>query len=471
MLVADLASRKTKIVATLGPASVSKIPELILAETQTPIIHAIQSAAMSLHKPVAILGDLGGPKIRCNGFKAPTTEIPLVAGTTVILEATEDLCETGRITTCVLPLTSAEMLVVVGGNLKPHKGINVPDMRLNMPAVTDKDFKDATYMWDHRFDFIALSFVQVAADVQVLLDLFETFRKTRNEVTIDTSIDASDIYACTVDGDGDPPHLPWRPFIISKIEKPQALDAIDAIIALSDGIMVARGDMGVEISLERVPIIQKMLIHKENAAEKPVITATQMLESMINSPVPTRAEVSDVANAVLDGTDAMSSICQHAEAGDDFMQQPAMMKWNSCKVKHLQALRHPIADAAIAAAHEVHACALIVFTYTGDMAYFVSKRRPNHPIVAITHRMFLYRRLALLYGVFPVLSTALPQNGHSLDTPMSTEELYLRTQADVSDHGLAAWTCNYTWHPRGQYCCLLCRVPWFMVHGQHCPTL
>ncbi|KAH9251998.1 hypothetical protein BASA81_010092 [Batrachochytrium salamandrivorans] len=303
-----------------------------------------------------------------------------------------------------------------------------------------------TYMWDHRFDFIALSFVQVAADVQVLLDLFETFRKTRNEVTIDTSIDASDIYACTVGGDGEPPHLPWRPFIISKIEKPQALDAIDDIIALSDGIMVARGDLGVEISLERVPIIQKMLIHKANAAEKPVITATQMLESMINPPVPTRAEVSDVANAVLDGTDAvmlsgecaMSSICQHAEAGDDFMQQPVMMEWNSCKVKHLQALRHPIADAAIAAAHEAHACALIVFTYTGDMAYFVSKRRPNHPIVAITHRMFLYRRLALLYGVFPVLSTALPRNGHSLDTPMSTEELYLRTQADVSDHGLAA---------------------------------
>ncbi|KAJ1328805.1 pyruvate kinase [Batrachochytrium salamandrivorans] len=416
MLVADLAPRKTKIVATLGPASVSKIPELILAgtnvfrlnfshiidpETQTPIIHAIRSAAMSLHKPVAILGDLGGPKIRCNDFKAPTTEIPLVAGTTVILEATEDLCETCRITTCVLPL--------------------------------------------------------VAADVQVLLDLFETFRKTRNEVTIDTSIDASDIYACTVGGDGEPPHLPWRPFVISKIEKPQALDAIDDIIALSDGIMVARGDLGVEISLERVPIIQKMLIHKANAAEKPVITATQMLESMINSPVPTRAEVSDVANAVLDGTDAvmlsgeyavgkypietvsmMSSIFQHAEAGNDFMHQPAMMKWNSCKVKHLQALGHPIADAAIAAAHEAHACALIVFTYTGDMAYFVSKRRPNHPIVAITHRMFLYRRLALLYGVFPVLSTAFLRNGHSLDTPMSTEEPYLRTRADVSDHGLAA---------------------------------
>ncbi|KAH6581444.1 hypothetical protein BASA60_002413 [Batrachochytrium salamandrivorans] len=375
MLVADLASRKTKIVATLGPASVSKIPELILAETQTPIIHAIRSAAMSLHKPVAILGDLGGPKIRSNGFKAPTTEIPLVVGTIVILEATEDLCETGRIITCVLPLVSelqpehrvliddgtmqlkmtrrqksdsVEMLVVVGGHLKPHKGINVPDMCLNMPAVTDKDVKDATYMWDHRFDFIALSFVQVAADVQVLLDLFETFRKTRNEVTIDTSIDASDIYACTVDGDGEPPHLPWRPFVISKIEKPQALDAIDDIIALSDGIMVARGDLGVEISLKRVPIIQKMLIHRQCCRE-PVITATQMLESMINS-----------------------------------------------------------------------------------------KRRPNHPIVAITHRMFLYRRLALLYGVFPVLSTALPKNGHSLDTPMSTEELYLRTQADVSDHGLAA---------------------------------
>ncbi|KAH6576179.1 hypothetical protein BASA60_004647 [Batrachochytrium salamandrivorans] len=390
MLVADLAPRKTKIVATLGPASVSKIPELILAETQTPIIHAIRSAAMSLHKPVAILGDLGGPKIRCNDFKAPTTEIPLVAGTTVILEATEDLCETGRITTCVLPL--------------------------------------------------------VAADVQVLLDLFETFRKTRNEVTIDTSIDASDIYACTVGGDGEPPHLPWRPFVISKIEKPQALDAIDDIIALSDGIMVARGDLGVEISLERVPIIQKMLIHKANAAEKPVITATQMLESMINSPVPTRAEVSDVANAVLDGTDAvmLSGECAVGKYPIEtvsmvmFLFQLALFFITSCKVKHLQALGHPIADAAIAAAHEAHACALIVFTYTGDMAYFVSKRRPNHPIVAITHRMFLYRRLALLYGVFPVLSTALPRNGHSLDTPMSTEELYLRTQADVSDHGLAA---------------------------------
>ncbi|KAJ1340836.1 hypothetical protein BSLG_004562 [Batrachochytrium salamandrivorans] len=395
MLVADLAPRKTKIVATLGPASVSKIPELILAgvnvfrlnfshiidpETQTPIIHAIRSAAMSLHKPVAILG------------RITTCVLPLVSelqpGHRVLIDdGTMQLQMTRR-----QSQTSVEMLVVVGGNLKPHKGINVPDMRLNMPAVTDKDFKDATYMWDHRFDFIALSFVQVAADVQVLLDLFETFRKTRNEVTIDTSIDASDIYACTVGGD-----------------------------------------------------------------EKPVITATQMLESMINSPVPTRAEVSDVANAVLDGTDAvmlsgecavgkypietvsmMSSICQHAEAGDDFMQQPAMMEWNSCKVKHLQTLGHPIADAAIAAAHEAHACALIVFTYTGDMAYFVSKRRPNHPIVAITHRMFLYRRLALLYGVFPVLSTALPKNGHSLDTPMSTEELYLRTQADVSDHGLAA---------------------------------
>ncbi|KAJ1329995.1 hypothetical protein BSLG_009785 [Batrachochytrium salamandrivorans] len=365
MLVADLAPRKTKIVATLGPASVSKIPELILA------------------------GDLGGPKIRSNGFKAQTTEIPLVVGTIVILEATEDLCETGRIITCVLPLTSVEMLVVVGGHLKPHKGINVPDMCLNMPAVTDKDVKDATYMWDHRFDFIALSFVQH---------------------------DASDIYACTVDGDGEPPHLPWRPFVISKIEKPQALDAIDDIIALSDGIMVARGDLGVEISLKRVPIIQKMLIHKANAAEKPVITATQMLESMINSPVPTRAE--------------MSSICQHAEAGDDFMQQPAMMKWNSCKVKHLQALRHPIADAAIAAAHE------------------------DVPLPSFV----------LLYGVFPVLSTAFPRNGHSLDTPMSKEELYLRTQADVS-------IMNSQLHLASTRAISLFIVQGSMIHGQHCPTL
>ncbi|KAH6575754.1 hypothetical protein BASA62_001783 [Batrachochytrium salamandrivorans] len=456
MLVADLAPRKTKIVATLGPASVSKIPELILAgvnvfrlnfshiidpETQTPIIHAIRSAAMSLHKPVAILGDLGGPKIRCNGFKAPTTEIPLVVGTTVILEATEDLCETGRITTCVLPLVS---------ELQPGHRVLIDD------AVTDKDFKDATYMWDHRFDFIALSFVQVAADVQVLLDLFETFRKTRNEVTIDTSIDASDIYACTVGGDGEPPHLPWRPFVISKIEKPQALDAIDDIIALSDGIMVARGDLGVEISLERVPIIQKMLIHKANAAEKPVITATQMLESMINSPVPTRAEVSDVSKRCsgwhrcsdalrgmrsreISNRDSLHVFASMPRLVDDFMQQPAMMEWNSCKVKHLQALRHPIADAAIAAAHEAHACALIVFTYTGDMAYFCFETTPkSSDRCHYTQDVPLPSSCTALWCVSGAFYSICRENGHSLDTPMSTEELYLRTQADVSDHGLAA---------------------------------
>nr|KAJ3418174.1 hypothetical protein HK105_000244 [Polyrhizophydium stewartii] len=340
--MSSLHTRRTKIVATLGPASVPKIRQLIQAgvnvfrlnfshvtdpETQTPIIETIRRESDDLKIPVAILGDLGGPKIRCNGFKG-CDSIPLVAGSTVRLVTSDEPGSPGVITTNVAVLvseiqpghrvllddgtmrlvmerriseTEVEMKVVVGGTLKPHKGINVPDMRLAVPALTEKDRRDAMFMWDHQLEYVALSFVQIASDVQALLDLFRELRPRRSSVG---SLRSSAESLRSNPGE-EIPQRPWRPLIISKIEKPQALDSIDGIIAVSDGIMVARGDLGVEVSLERVPLIQKTLIRKANMAEKPVITATQMLESMINAPVPTRAEVSDVANAVMDGTDAV----------------------------------------------------------------------------------------------------------------------------------------------------------------------
>lgn len=197
------------------------------------------------------------------------------------------LLDDGYIILSVLEKKSVEMegevvscavcRIVQGGDLKPKKGINVPDLKLNIAALTEKDKIDARYIFEKQLDYVALSFVQKPQDVRDLLDLFDQLK--------------------TEDG--------WRPWIISKIEKPQALDDIDEIIKITDGIMVARGDLGVEVNYDRVPVIQKMLISKCNAAEVPVITATQMLESMIHSPTPTRAEVSDVANAVFDGTDAV----------------------------------------------------------------------------------------------------------------------------------------------------------------------
>jgi pyruvate kinase len=325
--------RRTKIVATLGPASIPRIKELIVAgvnvfrlnfshikdpSTQDDIIKTIRETSDQLAIPVAILGDLGGPKIRCNAFEqsyillksgsrvhlvsAPSKNrdypgkdgmiVSPVPGLVAQLEVGHRvLLDDGYIILKVEEKTTFELdgeqvagcicLVVQGGDLKPKKGINVPDLKLDIAALTEKDKIDAAYMFRKRLDYVALSFVQRPQDVKDLLDLFE---RVRGE---DKIVD------------------PWRPWIISKIEKPQALDDIDHIIQITDGIMVARGDLGVEVNYDRVPVIQKLLISKCNAAEVPVITATQMLESMIHSPTPTRAEVSDVANAVFDGTDAV----------------------------------------------------------------------------------------------------------------------------------------------------------------------
>ncbi|KAI8615868.1 Pyruvate/Phosphoenolpyruvate kinase-like domain-containing protein [Chytriomyces sp. MP71] len=465
-----LEERRTKIVGTLGPASVPKIKQLIEAgvnvfrlnfshvadpNSQTSVIETIRAASAELALPVAILGDLCGPKIRCNTF-APNPSIHLIPGSKIRIVYSSGPGDESTITTSISQIVNAiqvghrvllndgslklvvtervsqdEVLckVLVGGELKAKKGINVPDMAIALPALTEKDACDARYMYKMRLDYVALSFVQRPEDVQDLLNLFETLKKEEEEARL---IGVAP-FDCGIPVDG--LEEDWRPHIIAKIETPHSLEVIDDIIHVADGIMVARGDLGVECSLEQVPNIQKTLIRKTNAADKPVITATQMLESMINSPVPTRAEVSDVANAVFDGTDAvmlsaecatgdfpletvamMASICRNAEAGSRILQGKgfSMPLYKRDKVdlfygrkKHVSEFAHCMADAAVAAAAEASATAMLVFTTTSEMPIFVSKRRPTMPVIAITPTGSIFRRLALLYGIHPVLSNGL----------------------------------------------------------------
>eukprot|EP00306_Pavlova_sp_CCMP459_P000533 CAMPEP_0185170988 /NCGR_PEP_ID=MMETSP1139-20130426/19526_1 /TAXON_ID=298111 /ORGANISM="Pavlova sp., Strain CCMP459" /LENGTH=493 /DNA_ID=CAMNT_0027736585 /DNA_START=17 /DNA_END=1499 /DNA_ORIENTATION=- len=321
----DQTARRTKIVATLGPASFDEamIRQLIAAGVNVfrlnsshrqggqfeALVPMIRSVSAQLGKPVELLGDLQGPKFRCANVE--NEPMPLAAGSTVALAlvaAEGETCSNGRIVLArtkeqdamIRGLTEGmvvklddgamrlrvsrrvspdelECTVEVGGGLKSRKGINVPDLQIDCSALTAKDIDDATFLLTQDLDYMALSFVQKGEDIQELIDL--------------------------MDQQGVPADK--RPRIIPKIEKPAALRNIDEILAKADGLMVARGDLGVELGLERVPFFQKVLISKANAANKFVITATQMLESMISAEVPTRAEVSDVANAVFDGTDAV----------------------------------------------------------------------------------------------------------------------------------------------------------------------
>jgi len=468
----DRKTRKTKIVATLGPASKDKIRELILAgvnvfrlnfshvtdySTQIPLIREIRKVSKELKICVAILGDLCGPKIRNNGFK-DRESIPLQKGQHLYLKASSELgdenticmntpqiikqlqpehrvlLDDGNISLRVIKRLSDDTLeveVLTGTELKARKGINVPDLLVDIPALTEKDKRDAKFIWDQRLDFIALSFVQRRQDVQDLLDLMKEFKKEEEEkrkiypplgIPVDTLNDYDyDFLMEEIQLNSD-----WRPMVVSKIEKPQALDEIDDIIRVSDAIMVARGDLGVECQLEKVPIVQKELIRKVNAAEKPVITATQMLESMITNPVPTRAEVSDVANAVYDGTDAvmlsgecaagaypiesvkmMSSICRFAEENNNYM---AKVELDLIKKTGINACRKTpspfidaIADSAVTAAEESNASAVIVYTDTGDTCHMIAKRSRSLYIIAITSSSHVYRKLTVLRAVHPIL--------------------------------------------------------------------
>ncbi|KAI9022696.1 Pyruvate/Phosphoenolpyruvate kinase-like domain-containing protein [Hyaloraphidium curvatum] len=469
------AVRKTKIVSTLGPASFGKIKELMEAGVNVfrlnfshskepekdlaPAILDVRKYSRELGLPVALLGDMCGPKVRCNGFKTPSNSIDLKRGQKIKLKYSEEDGDDTVITTSIEPVArqlevghrvllddgqvSLKVLsregtheitceVLNDWTLKSRKGINVPDVMLDIPAVTDKDKSDVGFAWKYRLEYVAESFVQSGKDVQMMIDTIEHWRQ--QELAAPAAERQWNALDETDDGFVKVDTKTWRPNIICKIEKPQALDNIDDIIKLADGIMVARGDLGVECSLEAVPVAQKTLIRKTNLAEKPVITATQMLESMIHAPVPTRAEVSDVANAIFDGTDAvmtsgetaageypvetarqMASICLAADA-ETGLQLPALHVLG--KRDEQENARpegrtggpvppgwgHSMADAAVAAAEEAGADAIVVITGTGHMAKLISKLRPPVKIIAVTGNRSTYRRMNLYRGVTPFFS-------------------------------------------------------------------
>lgn len=421
--------RRTKIVCTIGPATNSeeRLEALIRAgmnvarlnfshgkqEEHAAVIARIRAIATRLGCPIAILQDLQGPKIRVGSLQdgkpiqlIDQTEVTItnrpVAGDAQTIPTTykalpQDvkpgdriLLDDGLMELRVQGATESDVhcQVIHGGLLKEHKGINLPGVTVSAPALTEKDREDLRFGIMHGVDYIALSFVRKPEDVleaRKLIRQYQAESEDRNKI----------------------PDIP----LIVKLEKPEAVAQLDGILEVADGIMVARGDLGVEMSLEKVPLIQKRVIAKCNQLGLPVITATQMLESMITNARPTRAEVADVSNAILDGTDAvmlsaetaagsypieavqmMARIAQETEAGDKTARQPERQKLTQTRA---------VSHAARALAEEVSVKAIVVFTRSGNSARLISKDRPRTPIIAYTPSERVYRQLALWWGVWP----------------------------------------------------------------------
>jgi pyruvate kinase len=412
---------RTKIVCTLGPSTASRetLSSLMEAglnvarlnfshgthEQHAKTVELVRSTAAELGRPVAILGDLQGPRIRIGDLAAPREvkdgeDIVLVAGE----DATgsefpttyEGLCrdvkvgdrilvDDGLIELVTLEVsgTRVHCRVLHGGRIKSHKGMNLPGVAVSAPSITEKDWADVAFANEHKLEYLALSFVRRAADIAEL--------RTK---------------------------IPKDMLVVSKIEKDSALDNIESIIHASDAVMVARGDLGVELPFEEVPLAQKRIISLANRLGRPVITATQMLESMINNPRPTRAEASDVANAILDGTDAVMLSAETA-AGQyprlaveamariiqEIEKQPPAMSRADERAGTATALptEMAIAAAATSAVRSLGAPCLIVFTKSGFSARIVASHRPGVPILVLTDSERTYRQLALVWGVIPNL--------------------------------------------------------------------
>lgn len=374
------------------------------------VIKHIRKAAKKYKYSVPVLMDLQGPKIRVGQMKDGAQELKTgssikitaedVEGTSkvvpidykgLIREAEEGntiLLDDGLLefkVTAQLP-DSLEAKVVVGGTLKSRKGVNLPNVKISVPSLTEKDIKDLAFGIKQGVDIIALSFVRTAKDVR---DIISRVRAAGSQASI-----------------------------IAKIEKPEALDVIDEIIEEADGIMVARGDLGIEIPTEQVPVVQKMIIEKCRSAGKPVITATQMLDSMITNPRPTRAESSDVANAVLDGTDAvmlsgetaagafpmeavnvMDRICRSIE--DNRPQLYNSLGYRKPEWKEKQVIES-LAFSCVTISDNVEASAISTITHSGNTARRIAKFRPKVPIVAFTENKKVRRQLNLVWGVYSV---------------------------------------------------------------------
>src|SRR5947209_5795419 len=416
-----MAFRHSKIVCTIGPAcrSPRMIDRLLRAGMDVARLnfshgyhadHAesiamLRSAATHLHKPIAILADLQGPKIR-TGPLAGGAPVVLRTGHKFIITTARVLGDSTRVSTVFKPLPSevhrgdrillsdglielrveqvrgreVHCQVVNGGALGEHKGINLPGIKLRVPALTPKDREDLIFALKHGANYIAVSFVRRPEDVVLAKSLVRRAGK-------DTPV-------------------------IAKLEKPEAIENLDAILRVADGVMVARGDLGVEMNPERVPVVQKTIINRARQFRRPVITATQMLESMTENPRPTRAEASDVANAIFDGSDAVMLSAETASGKYPVEAVSMMARIIEVAESSIQEYPRPapqeqlkvaetVAELVCHASRELHMKLIAVFTHSGFTARLVSRYRPLVAIVAFSPEAETRRRMALIWGALP----------------------------------------------------------------------
>lgn len=449
--------RRTKIVCTLGPASSGeeRIEQLMRAgmnvarlnfshgtqDEHAGVIERIRAISARLGCSIAILQDLQGPKIRTgqlqggqavkltDGAEVTITTGPIIGDAHTITTTYEllpkdvkagdrILLDDGLLELRVIDFAETEVrcTVVHGGLLKEHKGINLPGVAVSAPALTEKDRDDLRFGVKHGVDYVALSFVRKPEDVLEAKELIRQFQAEQEA--------------------GKCVQLQMPIPLIAKLEKPEAVARLDEILAVVDGVMVARGDLGVEMAPEKVPLIQKRIISKCNEQGLPVITATQMLESMIINPRPTRAEASDVANAILDGTDAimlsgetaigaypieavqmMVRIALETEGSDRTALQPQCKRLSQS---------HAVSHAARALSEEASVQSIVVFTRSGASAHLISKDRPRTPILAYTPSERVYHQLALWWGIWP----------HQLEMRGTTEELIAVVEQRLLDEKL-----------------------------------
>ncbi|SRR5579883_2991476 len=443
--------RRTKIVATIGPATSSPevLRDLIEAGATTlrlnfshgthddhqRSIRLIRQMSFELNQPVGILQDLQGPKIRLGRFE--NGSIILNKGdrfilTSKILPGTQEMSsityepladEVPEGAVILLDDGKVEMYVekvdrvarelhcvtVVGGPLSNNKGVNFPGVYLSIKALTDKDRKDLMFGLDQGVDWVALSFVRNPQDVLEIKELISSAGK----------------------------NVP----VIVKIEKHEAIQEMESILSISDGVMVARGDLGVELPAEDVPILQKRLIATANRMGIPVITATQMLDSMVHSPRPTRAEISDVANAILDGTDAVmlsneTAVGKYPVEAVATMARIAVRIEQEKRTKSIEdsgrSIPNAISHAVGQIAEQLDAAAIMTLTKTGATARNVSKFRPKKPVLAITPHVDVARQLQLVWGVKPLLVLDLPSTGQTFQAAMNVaQEKDLLSEGDL----------------------------------------
>ncbi|OSO94577.1 pyruvate kinase [Cylindrospermopsis raciborskii CENA303] len=446
--------RRTKIVATIGPATSS--PEMLKAIIEAGAttlrlnfshgthtdhqrsIRLIRQTAFELNRPVAILQDLQGPKIRLgkfdNGFimlskgdRFTLTNRPVVGNEEISCVTYDYLAEEvpigskillddGRVEMVVEEINrdkgDLHCRVTVAGKLSNNKGVNFPGVYLSIKAMTDKDREDLMFGLDQGVDWVALSFVRNPQDI---IEIKELISSTGKNVPV-----------------------------VAKIEKHEAIEQMEEVLSLCDGVMVARGDLGVELPAEDVPVLQKRLIATANRLGIPIITATQMLDSMVSNPRPTRAEVSDVANAILDGTDAVM-LSNETAVGNYPVEAVATMARIAERIEQEQintssrlgtddkrSIPNAISQAVGQIAENLGAAAIMTLTQTGATARNVSKYRPKTPILAITPHVNVARQLQMVWGIRPLLVLDLPSTGQTFQAAINVaQEKRLLSEGDL----------------------------------------